>query len=358
VSLPSVHDVYVAGNFGLYKNGKQDIRFCGDGQGFGNPNTLNDVFVDGRDNVHACGYRMNISIGAFEAVHYMNGARTVLEKKYSGAKFRETDTRGIFVDGADVYICGFEAFYVWTDLADWAVAPRLWKNGLQVNLESYEHTGDEWCYARAVRVHDGDVYVVGYTDIVDFYDRPAIWKNGKLHLYADMEDYFILDFGISAAGVLYVLCENDAPEYWGVAQYTVWAVQPDLETWTLVFSQWETSDMPEWMAVSHLAVDGDDWYVVGYIDYESYYWKNGGEPVMVQHPDSAFWVEADDVFAIDGDVYVAGCAADDEEQNSFSIMQWLNGELITGDGAINETIPKPPGYPVAIVRGMYVKPKQ
>jgi hypothetical protein len=351
---PDNHDVYVAGYFGVYRNGAKDTRFPDYSSDY---DMMEDVFVDDAGDVHAAGVYDNYwGTGNYEAAYYRNGARTILEMSYEGYNY-ETVASAIFVDGTDVYIAGYEWFDDGSDLGD--VAPRLWKNGSQQYLESNEEDGwGEWCFADSVRVHNGDVYVGGFTDIVDGYDRAVIWKNGVEHIIMgqeyiggwEVDGWQIQDFGVAPNGILYVLCYNNQANHWGIGPYSVWEVQPDLEMWTKVFEQFDTSTTLG-MDIPHIFVEGTDWYIAGSIDYDGYYWKNGGEPVVLAHASDQWYVELDDIFVLDGDVYIAGCSAAAASHQLMSILVWKNGELTT-DWAATEPIN---GHSNAVVKGLYVK---
>jgi uncharacterized protein YjdB len=338
------HEIYVAGHFGVYKDGGLDARFPTDQR-------IMDIFVDAEGSVHAVGTFLDPGSTEWEAAHWKNGARTVLEKGYientAGA-----GANAMFVDGFDVYIAGFEAFYHDGERCE---LQRLWKNGQRYQLEGHTYyTHIPMAAATSVRVHNGDVYAAGYSNQVDGWQRPVIWKNGAQHLNQAMEDYQILDFGVASNGIIYALCENEWAKLWGVAPFTVWVVQPDLTTWALAFSLWDTSGLNGWIDAPHLFVEGNDCYAVGYIDYDAYCWKNG-ESIMLEHPAGAYWVEADDIFVLDGDVYIAGCATGDEDQSSYSLVLWKNGAVVLD--AIPATLPGggQTQYEYARVRGLFVK---
>jgi hypothetical protein len=342
--------VYMAGHFGLYKNGVRDASI--------GVQRIMDVFADGAGNVHAVGSHHDLGGGVeWQAAYYRNGERTILEMNH-GAADVETVATAIFVDGGgDVYISGWETFRASQYPYYTRYAPRLWKNGLRVPLESFEAGEEEHAYATSVRMHNGSVYAVGYSDYLteDRYNRPAIWKDGKLHTNEAMENFTIKDFGVAAGGALYVLCENGLSWYLDMVPYSdsVWRVSPDLTTWEKVASMPRLDGPYQSRFWARIFVEGDDYYVVGSAYDDSYYWKNGGDPALLERPAGRPWTQADAIHVVNGDVYVGGFAANDEAETSYSLVQWRNGAALTGAGAVTDALPGP--WQDAAVRSIFVR---
>ncbi|MEM9363191.1 MAG: IPT/TIG domain-containing protein [Bacteroidota bacterium] len=79
----------------------------------------------------------------------------------------------IFIQGRDIYACGFER------IGDVEVAIQ-WKNGIRTDLTDGKSHAD----ANAIFVNDSDVYVAGWEQIEDK-DVAKVWKNGELYFTLD-----------------------------------------------------------------------------------------------------------------------------------------------------------------------------
>jgi hypothetical protein len=341
--------VYMSGWFGVFANGERDTRF----------NDENDLLVgvaaDSAGDVHAAGnwYVPDRYIPAQSlASWHKNGERSVLEMNH-GDNDRNTYATGMCIDGTDVYVAGHEHWY--SGSFGTQHSPKVWKNGEQQYLQSMEGVSDEAAYANTVRVHNGDVYAAGRTDIVDGYDRAVIWKNGDEHIARglkylwgmEVDGWEVKDIGVASNGLIYALTLNFWASYWEIDLWRVWEVQPDLDTWS------EVSGLGgSYLGDRCLFVEGDDWYVAGYEGDDGFYLKNGGPPTMMMHGPDQWYVEPNRLFVLNGDVYVAGRAADADDHQSMSILLWKNGQLVTGPGAVAEKIR---GYENAEVRGLFVR---
>jgi uncharacterized protein YjdB len=357
-------DIYVAGHFGVYKNGVYDARFPDSDPLSPGSSGMEDVSVDASGAIHTAGFYLDWDhpqhgyTYMFEAAHYIDGRREILEMNH-GDDDIESGATSIFVEGMDYYIAGYEYHYEpGTSILD--VAPRLWKNGKIQTLQSHEDEGyGEYSFANKVLVKNGSVYVGGYTRYAeDYWERPVLWKDGERHIDMHEEDFRVIDFGVTDNNYIYALMRCAYPSLWGVSTYSVWRISPDYGTWQHQFNMYPAEyGAQKWSELIHLFVDGNDWYVTGYIDDDAYYWKNGEfTPVKMQHPVGLSWVEADDIYVIDGDVYVAGPGGTSDDWIEFYLVQWKNGEIIT-DGAITDTLPGGGNdyYNHARVRGLHVQ---
>ena len=330
---------YAAGNFGLYVDGQPNTAI--------GRQALRDVAVDGSGNVHAVGIYTNPG-GAVEhtAVWYKNGVRTLLPLTH-GADDEQAEADGIAINGSDVYIVGNEVF----EGGPWGYGKvaRLWKNGVFTPLQNTDETGDIWSTAFAVKVFNGNVFVAGH----DYADQryPCIWKNGVQTVCDWEEDFYyfegsIEDMCILSDGTIYVIVQDYWMAMFGIddGDRSVWRVSPDLSTWTYVLG-WQDDIVP-----IHLFADGMDYWVAGthYDDDEGHYWKNGtpGTGVTLQHPAGASVTEADDIFVLDGSVYAIGLA-EYYDDDTYRVVQWKDGLLVTGDKEITtvwdayEFLPQP-----------------
>jgi hypothetical protein len=360
---PANPDVYVSGHFGVYVNGVKDTRFPVANTTYPQYTGIEDVCIDAAGNIHASGNFFDTAKSMFEAVWYKNGTQEVLQMNH-GADDLESDAYGMTVDGMDVYIAGGEWFV--DSYGNEKLAPRLWKNGLIQPLESNEGDGfEDHCWATSVHVYNGVVYVGGETDEDDGWPRPVVWRNGVEHIFHNLDDYEIYDFGIETsgtyAGSLFALCFNDYYDIYGDnGPWTVWRISPDTNNMTKVFnmvpSQYGATMYSE---VVHIFAEGDKWWICGYIDDDGTYWTSEGQYVKLQHPTGLNYGEANDIFVRDGDIYVAGVAGVNAYPSSqgFRIAQWKNGDYITGEGAITDAFPGGSGnlYQGARVRGLHVE---
>jgi hypothetical protein len=269
------------------------------------------------------------------------------------------------VDGTDVYIAGGEWFY--DSYGNEKLAPRLWKNGVIQPLESNENDGwENHCWANAVHVYNGIVYVAGETDEDDSWPRPVVWRNGVEHIFHDLDDYEIYDFGIETSGTyagnLFALCYNYyGGNYGDPGRWTVWRISADTNTMTKLWALDNAAvGVTMYVEVVHIGVDGDKWVVGGYIDDDAFYYTSAGELKYLPSPAGTAYAEATDMFIKDGDVYIAGTAGinDYPSTQGFKLALWINGQLLTGEGAITDTLPGNSSgtlYEAARARGLHVQ---
>jgi uncharacterized protein YjdB len=318
IAEPTAPAIYVAGGFGLYMDGEYNTPI-------GDQNLL-DVFVDVHGNIHAVGsYRDRAGEIEWSAAHYLNGAPTILEMSH-GSDVIETGANSVFVtEAGDVYVAGYEYFQ--GKDGDGLVA-RLWKNGAQVPLQGVDETGQVNSYANVVRLHNGVVYVGGYDDHTDGWNHPSIWRDGVQHSNEDMEDFLVMDLDVGANGALWLTCFNTFPGYWGYPDFTAWTVQPDMATWDYIELAGDNLGEP-----MQTFIEGKDVYYAGRHDNgaycDPYYWQNGQRYSLVR-PTGAYSVEANDIHFLDGHAYIGGRA-------DYNIVQWIDGALLTGPGAIPDT---------------------
>lgn len=183
---------------------------------------------------------------------WKNGVIHALEGNVEGGAF------GLAVDGTSVYAAGYEVGTANYVLAKW------WNNGTPFLLSN----DDEICYAQAVCVYKGDVYVAGKMYLERAF-RLVVWKNGAVHWaprggdpVVDITDIFVSDRGVFIAGAM--LHGND-----------------------MVATVWKNQDPHPLSTSRSLAtsvyVHNDDVYVTGNLDrdpdndfnHTAYLWKNG-----------------------------------------------------------------------------------
>jgi hypothetical protein len=326
--------IYVAGPFGLYVDGAHNAAI-------GNE-YLQDVFVDDQ-HIHAAGYHYNSSMaGGWEAAYYKDGAPTILPPHHNIDYERASCADSLFIAAnGDVYISGYEEFtdsnYSW-----YGHVARLWKNAVFQTLSGIDETGYVYSEGKAVRVHNGIVYVVGFDWDYDL--CPAIWKDGVLYAnYGMSDDEFqpaIIDFGIASNGDLYVLVQNWEPWAYDGSEpddydNAVYRVNPNSlgSSWNWVMGG-DGDNFPE-----HVFVEGSDVYAAGWRydendDYPACYWKNGA-PYDLAPPagNIASYVEAHDIYVLNGHLYIAGIYRSSAD-SKFHIVEWIDGVVVTGNTAI------------------------
>ena len=169
-------DVYVSGfSSGLATIWKNNIatRLTG-GPEF---SRAYSVFVSGTD-VYAVGYEYNKDKKCV-AMIWKNGIATRLS---DGT--RQAIAKSVFVSGNDVYVAGTEnvdpadKYLAGNEDAGVSVLPRsivkIWKNGIAANLTS----GDKQAIANSIFVNGADVFVAGY-EYNGNTSNSVLWKNMK-----------------------------------------------------------------------------------------------------------------------------------------------------------------------------------
>jgi hypothetical protein len=276
VTPTKLHHVYVAGtdlfNASYWKDTlevKPDTN--------GTPSRATSIFVSGGD-VYVSGF------DGTAAKYWKNDTAVVL----ASAGW----TNSIFVSGKDVYVSG--------DMAGSSgIVGAYWKNGTPVTLpNAYE--------AKGIYVSGSDVYVAGT-------ERPSLfiakyWKNGaEVNLTdgshdADARSIFVSNGDVYVAGMETDNTNNPDHIYFSVAKY--WK---NGQAVTL-------SDGSFPAEAYSIFVSGSDIYVAGYEttpdplhigngNHVAKYWKNG---VGVNLTDGASSCEANSIYVLDKDVYVAG----------------------------------------------------
>lgn len=157
-------DVYVAGLLAgvptYWKNGTAVAMEGGAGQ-------VTSLAVADNGDVYVAGYAFgNPSL----AQYWKNGERHVLGVGENASYASEA--RGIFIEGDDVYVVGWEKILRPTGAGSVSVA-RYWKNGEAVNLTD----GTNRAEANSIFVMDGEVHVVGVESMDRM--RATYWRNGE-----------------------------------------------------------------------------------------------------------------------------------------------------------------------------------
>ncbi|MCL1909077.1 MAG: hypothetical protein FWG12_06900 [Holophagaceae bacterium] len=281
MAILAVPDVYVAGDFGLIKNGVLQ-----DGYG-----PASSVFVIGND-VYVAGYRHSAEKTQIATV-WKNGVAHSL-----GDGINPSGAKAVFVWGDDVYVAGWEKNSRGQDAA------RFWKNGVAQNIPN-GYT------ANSVFVSDGEVYVAGSF---------GLYKNGTLQGgHGWLTSVFV------SGGVAYATGYDD----WRASLWRNGTGRAIGGTHTCAES---------------VFVMGEDVYTAGWNQATSdqvrpraaVMWKNGRAQVL---SDTRYESRANSVFVSGDDVYVAG-----RENNAEGLpiaILWKNGvKQILGNGEANAVFVK------------------
>ena len=301
--------VYIAGGFGLFKNGQRDTTIE-------SQHRVRRVVVDSSGVVHACGqYRDygSLTANGWSAAYWKDGALTILPPGHPSGIY-EMITEDIWVSGGHVYIVGWERGTNYTRVA------RLWIDGQLSELQGIADEPFVYSYAWAVREHDGHVYVVGnYEPTVTDSFRAVIWKDGVKHDFTNIFSFNGIAF--DSNGDLYVI--EDA----------LWKLSADLSSATLV----QEIDGE----LGCLFIDGTDVYTAGVLvegdnEYSIHYWKNGVQ-YDLEIPEITYQMGPTDLFVTGGHVYTAGYW---RPFPLFKPLLWIDGKITKdpADGAVPDYI--------------------
>lgn len=193
---------------------------------------VNAIFTIGTD-VYAAGYVfVNNSLDNHAAL-WKNGTLTILETT------KKSNAFGVYVVGADVYVCGYNG-------SNPNVVAAVWKNGVVTNLSD----GRFDTYPYAISGSGTDVYIVG-KGVGTTAWQAKIWKNGMLSNLSD---------GITN-GVANTIYVAGSDVY--IAGTSIW--KNSINTGLTVPTE-----------VTSLYVSNDDVFITG-TTYYPIYWKNGTE---------------------------------------------------------------------------------
>jgi hypothetical protein len=281
--------VYVVGNFGMLKDGVLATGTSG--------LDLTDVYVDERRAVHACGNTTDRAT----AVYLLDGQRTNLPKD-AWANMVYTGEMHVEPNG-DVYIAGYQ-------MAGTRSQAVLWKNGARQPLEGTDTAnGDE---ARAVRVHNGVVYVAGMVKQSYGGYHTAIWRNNVRYDWS-LVDTESRTMGVTANGTIYV------GGYSGVYSTTVAGGFIDSSHTVSGQSVLHTGG-GSFGDIFDVFVDGNDFYAVGWEGSDATYFRNQVRTYLPRSLWGGGWAEAMGVCVSEtGAVYIVG------QNNAGRAVMWVNG---------------------------------
>ena len=250
--------------------------------------------------VYVAGYERNLPWDYPDfatAKLWVNGAPQSLNDNYVYAY-----ANSVFASDGNVYVAGYE------QNVDYAAhVARLWVNGVPQNLSD----GSRNAYANSIFVSGGDVYVAGHEQNENYVYVAKLWKNGVPQSLSDgSRDAYARSVFVSGNNV-YVAGHDTNAQYRTVAKLWVNGVSKNL------------SDGNYYEEAHSVFVSGNDVYVAGIGSNAQFadiakLWVNDA-PQTLSNPGS----RAYSVFASGGDVYVAGY--DTNENYVYVAKLWKNG---------------------------------
>ncbi|MGZ3929177.1 MAG: IPT/TIG domain-containing protein [Mucilaginibacter sp.] len=129
---------------------------------------VNGMAVNGSGDVYVAGARYLGNSTILKATYWKNGAPVDLTDGITSGSARAT---AVFVSGTDVYVAGTEEILSGGGIVN--RAPRLWKNGVSVPLNTPANS--IFNNVTSILVSGSDVYVGG-----QYNGAGAVWKNGAL----------------------------------------------------------------------------------------------------------------------------------------------------------------------------------
>jgi uncharacterized protein YjdB len=290
VAEPQGPGVFVAGNFGLLKDGAFAMRDA----------YMRAVHVDARNNVHATG---TDSDG--RAVYVWNGMAAVLPSDQWATG--EAGGYGMHVTGDDhVYIAGYQS-------DGSKLQPRLWVDGAGVPLGSSDYA---YLYAPSVCVHGGDVYVLGVFSANPWFlgAGAVVWRNGALHSFAPAYSDIAESIAVAAAGTVYV-----------GGNYGLIAIDAFANNKTVSYSRvLDAGGRPNYWHINSLHIVGGDVHAAGWQDESAVYYDVGRNKHVLPRDAERNYAEASCVSVSEnGDVYIAGF--DHAGGSDRLAMLWVNG---------------------------------
>ena len=131
-----------------------------------------DITVQNGD-VYVAGQWFDATGWNGEACYWINGIRYDLQ----GGGNPDVEVTGIAVDNGDVYVSG-----VRSDGSMFGTNACYWKNGNVNNVSRNSSFGNSWgATAFGIFLDGNDVYLAGYNAIANKFDIGCKWKNGNLH---------------------------------------------------------------------------------------------------------------------------------------------------------------------------------
>lgn len=231
---------------------------------------------------------------------WINGKEIVLSEKHS-------QVRDIAVSQNDVYVVGCEV------KENGVTTATLWKNG----IVNYLDENALFSIANAITITNGDIYVVGYSNVYENktnYEVAKYWKNGEEIEITRSNTAYAHDIYIKDNKV-YALVNGSLNNKY-LAKYWV----DDKE---FILSERSSPTFARSMTIS-----GNDLYVSGVVYDESInhsyatLWVNGVEKWISTN---SLYGEICEIASSNGDVYVL---ANENHPNFYGPKYWKNGKEI------------------------------
>ncbi len=250
--------------------------------------------------------------GGVEAVLWTNGVESILP-----GTMLFNNANGIKVHNNDVYVVGWEG----SELIGTA---KYWKNGVSTLLFQDELMKS---FGHDIEVQGNDVYVAGYGMRLNEYGVAMYWKNGvRTELMDGQEQGGWVKKIVVSGNDVHLLIDTD---------------QYDEEEDRLVAchfhwknGQWNrlTGTDREVDVAYHMTLYNGDVYTSGEegtysappYDYNAKYWKNGQEV----HMPGGRIATGQSIAVADGDVYLLGCHGDSSVPGFTRVVYWKNGEMV------------------------------
>lgn len=188
-SKTSIHitDVYILGSLT-----GTNIRYWKNGVGVEVDGGSRGIFVEGND-VYTVGYENDLNTGNSVARYWKNGIPVTLS---DGSKREQAYS--ICVENDNIYVLGQE-----TDPVTFNYAIKYWTNGAETKLT--DGSTDAATYINALAVENGIVYAIGVVeDPVTGNDLLKYWVNGEEIVLTDIHENFRRGFIAVENGNIYV----------------------------------------------------------------------------------------------------------------------------------------------------------
>lgn len=303
-------NVYVAGwvygrngNEAKYwKNGKaQALNFSNTGfksQGRSISVINGDVYVGGMES--------NIN-GREDAVVWKNGEIETWQKGFSTGNSYGVSISSIYSYNGDLYAAGTRKNgWVNNDIHSPLGVGVYWKNGVMMQEIGEEINNYN---ANSISVDEKGVHIVGSGREGGY--KAYYWNNNQINIINDSYQGYSV---FTANGNVYMTGRSGipvyAPVYWKNGEENRLRDESGSET----------------VIVNKVFVDGNDVHAVGFKTnsrgkYIAVYWKNNLQQEL--STDGLYNAQCNDVFVLDGDVYIAGY----EDKGTGSVGKyWKNGE--------------------------------
>jgi hypothetical protein len=266
-------DVYVGGDFGLYRNG---VRV-----GAYNSAVVNSLFVDADGALHAAGYD---DAGYPRAIYFKDGVKAFLPCREGSVRSEATAVH-VSYDG-HVYIAGYE-YSAGPEFDRYA---KLWIDGADVPLGGLDGAQTD---ATDVFAHGGNVYVVGQGA-----GGPMIWINQAKTVFPNIPPIEQLADSVTTLG---------GDVYVGGC-FGLMKLDPANPLEYQLFDEYRNQNVTfRIQRVLDLLMAGDDLHAAGWVGNYAAYWLNHSRTLppwnTAQNQAAEAWSTA---VAPDGSVYVAG----------------------------------------------------